>query len=639
MVTLKAGDTLFIPEGWWHQVDSSPVTLAVNYWWPSLLTRQLQAVPHMTCYYLRSLAAAVTAEGVQTLLEAGVGSDIRQQQQQQQQEHDQEQQKQQQQVVVVQQQPQEQLLSGKKPHHQQHYQPHHHQQQQQESEEEQSSQGKVAAPPHKKLKTTGVSTPPAGTPSLPLPVDTSTAPARSWVHSKHPAVPAALSCLRPQEAEVLQQLLGLVKGASGVVRAGTAAAPLSAGVTGNAMDLAEQVLGNRNMAGTAAAAGTVATGGGLHIAPGGYALSQVQQQQHSNSECTCAAYDLWPAELQQQHQAAAKQLLLSLLSAPGPTANGQHVAPAPAAAPVSGQSQHHPQQSAAPGSPQGPPGIQGIATPGPCAATPTGCLGEAATFQNCSLAWAAGSLGRTDMVRGLGLEDGFTRALQALSAEGVIKVMYVLAVEWPAVARELLLRRMSPAAAQVLTQKLEQAEQMFEAVEHKECLMGIQQAETGKGQKVAVLMGSAFDQECAEGPCGGESGTAGLGVEQLQAARGFSDGTGLGEPSGDTHKISQQQREKCSSLKEQQLQEQEQPGARAGGLEMPHDGKQDKGVVDKHGTFPDPQKLPYRSKEEFYSRLYGCVEDPGELFQLMLSGKEVLAAAVKRAVLAGCGLL
>lgn len=32
MVPLRAGDALFIPDGWWHQVDSFGITLAVNYW-------------------------------------------------------------------------------------------------------------------------------------------------------------------------------------------------------------------------------------------------------------------------------------------------------------------------------------------------------------------------------------------------------------------------------------------------------------------------------------------------------------------------------------------------------------------------------------------------------------------------------
>ncbi|EFJ43966.1 hypothetical protein VOLCADRAFT_106593 [Volvox carteri f. nagariensis] len=45
-VELQAGDALFIPEGWWHQVDSGPeTTIAVNYWWRSALTQLLTAPP------------------------------------------------------------------------------------------------------------------------------------------------------------------------------------------------------------------------------------------------------------------------------------------------------------------------------------------------------------------------------------------------------------------------------------------------------------------------------------------------------------------------------------------------------------------------------------------------------------------
>ncbi|KAA6428022.1 MAG: hypothetical protein FRX49_02684 [Trebouxia sp. A1-2] len=50
---LQAGDALFIPEGWWHQVDSQDTTIAVNFWWQSALTKSMQ--PHMHQYYLRHL--------------------------------------------------------------------------------------------------------------------------------------------------------------------------------------------------------------------------------------------------------------------------------------------------------------------------------------------------------------------------------------------------------------------------------------------------------------------------------------------------------------------------------------------------------------------------------------------------------
>ncbi|DBA97371.1 TPA: hypothetical protein ACH3X1_015102 [Trebouxia sp. C0004] len=50
---LQAGDALFIPEGWWHQVDSQDTTIAVNFWWQSAFTKSMQ--PHMHQYYLRHL--------------------------------------------------------------------------------------------------------------------------------------------------------------------------------------------------------------------------------------------------------------------------------------------------------------------------------------------------------------------------------------------------------------------------------------------------------------------------------------------------------------------------------------------------------------------------------------------------------
>ena len=55
LVGLQAGDALFIPEGWWHQVDSEPTTTAVNFWWQSPFTKSLQQRPHMQQYYLRRL--------------------------------------------------------------------------------------------------------------------------------------------------------------------------------------------------------------------------------------------------------------------------------------------------------------------------------------------------------------------------------------------------------------------------------------------------------------------------------------------------------------------------------------------------------------------------------------------------------
>ncbi|KAL3680095.1 hypothetical protein R1sor_023051 [Riccia sorocarpa] len=51
MVTLQPGDALFIPEGWYHQVDNVGTTIAVNFWWPSQLSMSLGS--EMDGYILR----------------------------------------------------------------------------------------------------------------------------------------------------------------------------------------------------------------------------------------------------------------------------------------------------------------------------------------------------------------------------------------------------------------------------------------------------------------------------------------------------------------------------------------------------------------------------------------------------------
>ncbi|KAH9729656.1 JmjC domain-containing protein [Citrus sinensis] len=52
-VILHAGDALFIPEGWFHQVDSDDLTIAVNFWWRSSIMSSLSE--HMDAYYLRRI--------------------------------------------------------------------------------------------------------------------------------------------------------------------------------------------------------------------------------------------------------------------------------------------------------------------------------------------------------------------------------------------------------------------------------------------------------------------------------------------------------------------------------------------------------------------------------------------------------
>lgn len=52
-VVLHAGDALFIPEGWFHQVDSDDLTIAINFWWQSNMMSSM--AEHMDAYYLRRI--------------------------------------------------------------------------------------------------------------------------------------------------------------------------------------------------------------------------------------------------------------------------------------------------------------------------------------------------------------------------------------------------------------------------------------------------------------------------------------------------------------------------------------------------------------------------------------------------------
>uniref|UniRef100_J3L4K0 JmjC domain-containing protein n=2 Tax=Oryza brachyantha TaxID=4533 RepID=J3L4K0_ORYBR len=52
-VTLNSGDALFIPEGWYHQVDSDDLTIAINFWWKSRIMAEM--LEHMDAYYLRRI--------------------------------------------------------------------------------------------------------------------------------------------------------------------------------------------------------------------------------------------------------------------------------------------------------------------------------------------------------------------------------------------------------------------------------------------------------------------------------------------------------------------------------------------------------------------------------------------------------
>lgn len=65
-IMLHAGDALFIPEGWWHQVDSEADTIGVNFWWRSQFYDLMRG--HMGSYFLRESLRAIAAKQMDSLI-------------------------------------------------------------------------------------------------------------------------------------------------------------------------------------------------------------------------------------------------------------------------------------------------------------------------------------------------------------------------------------------------------------------------------------------------------------------------------------------------------------------------------------------------------------------------------------------
>ncbi|CAI0434051.1 unnamed protein product [Linum tenue] len=78
-VFLSAGDAIFIPEGWFHQVDSDNLTIAINFWWRSNIMYSM--LEHMDAYYLRRILRRLTEKEMNQVLDEsalkGTGKPIR----------------------------------------------------------------------------------------------------------------------------------------------------------------------------------------------------------------------------------------------------------------------------------------------------------------------------------------------------------------------------------------------------------------------------------------------------------------------------------------------------------------------------------------------------------------------------------
>ncbi|KAG6544344.1 hypothetical protein Mapa_014178 [Marchantia paleacea] len=70
VVTLRPGDALFIPEGWYHQVNNTGVTIAVNFWWPSKISLSLGS--QMDGYILRRVISSLLDCEKKRILKDGI---------------------------------------------------------------------------------------------------------------------------------------------------------------------------------------------------------------------------------------------------------------------------------------------------------------------------------------------------------------------------------------------------------------------------------------------------------------------------------------------------------------------------------------------------------------------------------------
>ena len=64
-VTLFAGDSIFIPEGFWHYVDSAPCSMAINFWFESPIKKILKNNTALSSYLLRFAANTIVDEEVE----------------------------------------------------------------------------------------------------------------------------------------------------------------------------------------------------------------------------------------------------------------------------------------------------------------------------------------------------------------------------------------------------------------------------------------------------------------------------------------------------------------------------------------------------------------------------------------------
>lgn len=74
---LEAGDALFIPEGWWHDVASDACSMAANYWFKSPLSPLIDGLIHTSPDNSRHMLPYILRSSLQMLIEENMKSTLR----------------------------------------------------------------------------------------------------------------------------------------------------------------------------------------------------------------------------------------------------------------------------------------------------------------------------------------------------------------------------------------------------------------------------------------------------------------------------------------------------------------------------------------------------------------------------------
>lgn len=124
-----------------------------------------------------------------------------------------------------------------------------------------------------------------------------------------------------------------------------------------------------------------------------------------------------------------------------------------------------------------------------CASDPEWRRRAAQAQQQVTLQLVAGCEGGGEGLQRLGLEHSITRLLASLPLRELLNALFALGSSQPAAMEQLLLRGLAPAGAELFTQRLEEAEELFVQLESGQCPEA--DAQLGGSQPAAVASAAA----------------------------------------------------------------------------------------------------------------------------------------------------